>query len=52
MTRKEYTERIQLALDMFVDTLEELLQDGASLEEINDELMLEIYEQTGDSRRA
>jgi hypothetical protein len=51
MDREQYVKALGLAFGNFMATLEECLHDNLSLEEINDEFMLELYEQTKDKRR-
>jgi len=53
MTLGQYMAALDEAVREFKERLvDHLWEDGLPLEEINDELMLEIYERTQDSRRA
>lgn len=51
MKREEYLQAIGRTVAVFLDTLDECIVEGRPVEEINDEFMLEFYEQTGDKRR-
>jgi len=52
MTRDEYLQAVGRTVAAFLDTLNECIAEGRPIEEINDEFMLELYEQTGDKSRA